>query len=117
MVELLRMLPTQPLCQCLTVVERGRRTGRSVDDTVFNLTDDDFNSQQIWYEESDGTVSLLPSHDQRRLKIVACFCWYLTFLCECRTDEIDLTSFRKNQFDDFLICEDLNERESRTKFC
>ena len=68
------------------------------------MTNDDFESQDVWYYESDTTQHYLSAHEINRLKIVACFCWYLIYIYDHTQDTIDLTMFRKNQFDEFLIC-------------
>ena len=82
--EFLRLSPSSSLCKYFMTVgvhgTRRRWIPRSIDDTICNLTNDDFESQDVWYYESDTTQHYLSAHEINRLKIVACFCWYLIAL-------------------------------------
>ena len=76
--EFLRLSPSSSLCKYFMMVGvRGTRrmwTPRSVDDATHNLTNDDFESQDMWCYESDATQHYLSAHETNRLKIVTWRC-------------------------------------------
>ena len=76
---------------------------RSIDDTIYNLTHEDFLHRSITHMDDNNTEILLPFVYQNRLKVITCFCWYLIYLHESRQEIVDLTVFRRNQFEDFLV--------------
>ena len=103
--ELLRIGNPSPLYQYFNIYNAttGDWEPRSIDDTIYNLTHEDFLHRSITYMDDNNTEILLPFVYQNRLKVITCFCWYLIYLYESRQEIVDLTVFRRHQFEDFLV--------------
>ena len=76
---------------------------RSIDVVIYDLHDDELANCNVEYRDQSGTIKYLTYTSVNRLKIVACFCWYLIYLYDRRQEDFDLTRFRHEQYADFLV--------------